>query len=183
MITKLDIYQDLEEVRRIVSQRAELFDEHGVISVTSRPEAEVPVHDYNGWLPEGIREGDFHIVNEEFRGTAIEELLLKLPFQFGRTRLIRMPPKACLSIHWDSCKRYHYAIDTNPSCFLIEMQGDTGVFHHIPADGYVYEMDARLTHSAMNASKKHRIHLVVSDAKEEGIQEGQPSEHVAHYAG
>ena len=181
MITKLDIYQDLAAVRQVVEARKELFDAQGVISVTSRPDAEVPIHDHNGWLPEGVREGDFSVVNQEFRGTVIEELLHSLPFQFGRTRLVRMAPKACLSIHWDTCKRYHYAIETNPSCFLVEVHDTQGTFHHIPADGYVYEMDARMTHTAMNASKKPRIHLVISDAKDEGLQDGQPGEHAAHY--
>ncbi len=181
MIKKLDIYQDLEAVRAAVHAAAHLFDAQGVISVTSRPEAEVPIHDHNGWLPEGIREGDFSVVNHEFRGTAIEQLLDKLPFGFGRTRLVKMAPKACLSVHWDTCKRYHYAIETNPSCFLVEMNDNVGTFHHIPADGYLYEMDARKTHTALNASKRDRIHLIISDAKDEGLRDGQPSEHAAHY--
>jgi hypothetical protein len=95
-----------------------------------------------------------------------------------------MAPKSCLSIHWDSSRRWHYAIDTNPSCFLIHMDGEVGHFHHIPADGYVYEMDARLTHTAMNASKKPRLHLVIADAADEGIAEGSPGAHAyAHATG
>ena len=40
-------------------------------------------------------------------------------------------------------------------------EGDTGTLCHIPADGHLYEMDARKTHTAINASRKERVHLVI----------------------
>ncbi len=86
-------------MRAAVEPVAPLFDEDGVISITSRRDAERPLRDHVGWLPEGMRERDFTRINPEFRGTAIEELLGKLPFPLGRTRLMRMAKKSCLSIH------------------------------------------------------------------------------------
>ena len=181
MVRRTEVYQDLAPVRVVVEEVAPLFGADNIIAVTSRPGADRPLHDHIGWLPEGVRERDFRIVNPEFRGTAIEALLEKLPFEFGRTRLMRMVKKSCLSVHWDTSLRYHYAVVTNPACYLIQKNGDAGRFYHIPADGWLYEMDARKTHTALNASKKPRIHLIVSDAKDEGLKDGQPGEHAAHY--
>ncbi len=55
------------------------------------------------------------------------------------------------------------------------MEGETGCFYHVPADGYLYEMDARLTHTAINASREARIHPVIPDARDEGLSEGRPA--------
>ncbi len=76
------------------------------------------MHDI-GWLPDGARDSDYTVINPEFHGTVIEELLKKLPFPYGRTRLMRMAPKSCLSIHADSSLRYHYAITTNADCYIM----------------------------------------------------------------
>ena len=43
-----------------------------------------------------------------------------------------------------------------------------------PADGYLYEMDGREVHTAMNASKEERIHLVISSTKFDNIEERRP---------
>ncbi|MFQ5776018.1 MAG: aspartyl/asparaginyl beta-hydroxylase domain-containing protein [Kiloniellaceae bacterium] len=177
MIRRTDIYQDLAAVRAAVEAVHPLFDEDGVISVTARPGADRPLKDHVGWLPDGVRERDFTLVNPEFRGTAIEELLGKLPFDFGRTRIMRMAKKSCLSIHWDTSLRYHYAVVTNPACYLIHVEGGVGRFYHIPADGWLYEMDARMTHTAINASREARIHLVICDARDEGLKDGRPEEY------
>jgi len=178
---RTSVTQDLESVRQVIADVHPLFGGDNVISVTSRPNADQPLHDQIGWLSEDVRERDFRVINPEFRGTAIEALLNKLPFEFGRTRIMRMPKKSCLSIHWDTSLRYHYAVVTNPACYLICVDDNLGHFHHVPADGFLYEMDARRTHTAINASREERIHLVICDAKDEGLTDGRPAEH-AHLA-
>lgn len=182
MIQRTDIFEPIEPMRAVAEAVDHLFDRHGVLNVTSRPEADDPLRQHTSWLPDGVRESQFTEINEPFRGTAVEALLRKLPFQFGRTRLLKMAPKSCLSIHWDTSRRWHYAITTNPSCYLIHVDGEVGHFHHIPADGYLYEMDARLTHTAINASKEYRLHLVISDAADEGLREGSPAGHAYRHA-
>ncbi len=177
LIRKTGSDQELQPLRALVEELTPLFGKDNVISVTSRRGAAEPLHDHVGWLPEGVRERDFTVINPEFRGSPIEALLERLPFAFGRTRLLRMPKKSCLSIHWDTSLRYHYAVVTNPACYLIHVEGETGRFYHVPADGYVYEMDGRLTHTAINASRQARIHLVICDARDEDLSEGRPAEH------
>jgi hypothetical protein len=163
MIRKTDIQIDLDAARDVLKRVYPLIDHRDELSVTCRPSAEQPLYD-TGWLPEGVKEGDYSVINPEFQGTVIEDLLLSLPFQYGRTRFIRMPGKKCLSIHADPTVRYHCAITTHPDCYIVFKDGDTGTFFHIPADGYLYEMDATRTHTAINARKEERIHLVICSA-------------------
>lgn len=166
MIRPTEILQNLESVRSVVAGVDALLKERGQLSVTSRSEAEEPLLDALGWLPEDAREADYSVVNTEFKGGPIEELLNKLPFRHGRVRLMRLAPKSCLSIHKDSTRRYHYAVTTTPDCYLVEMKDGTGIFHHVPADGRLYEMDARLTHTAINAGREGRVHIVICNADE-----------------
>lgn len=166
MIRATDIQQDLDSVRACVAEVEDLLRSRGQLSVTSRPGAEEPLLDALGWLPEDAREADYRVINDEFKGGAIEELIGKLPFRHGRIRLMYLKPKSSLSIHADSTRRYHYAVTTTPDCYLVEIHGNKGVFHHVPADGRLYEMDARLTHTAINAGREGRIHIVICNADE-----------------
>lgn len=164
MIRVTEVEQELAGIRDVVTRVYPLFDRHNQISITSRPDSDDPIYDAVGWLPDGAREADYSMVTEPFRGTAVEALLRKLPFRYGRTRLMRMRPKSCLSIHADPTPRYHYAITTNPGCFIVGIGDGAGTFHHIPADGRLYEMDAHRTHTAMNSGKEDRVHLVICPA-------------------
>lgn len=73
-----------------------------------------------------------------------------------RTRLMRMKKKTCYYWHKDSTKRLHIAIDTHPHCFLLV----DGEQFHIPADGTPHIIDTTKMHTALNASKQDRIHIV-----------------------
>jgi len=73
-----------------------------------------------------------------------------------RTRLMRMKKKTCYYWHKDLTKRLHIAIDTHPHCFLLV----DGEQFHIPADGTPHIIDTTKMHTALNASKQDRIHIV-----------------------
>ena len=98
MIRETGIREDLASMLATLEQVNPLFTEHNQIGVTARPGASDPLYDAVGWLPEGAAEADYSEINEPFLGSAIENLLRKLPFAYGRTRLMRMRPKSCLSI-------------------------------------------------------------------------------------
>jgi hypothetical protein len=174
MIRPTEIEQDLSAMRDVLERVYPLFTEHNQIGVTARPGVEDPLYDAVGWLPDDAVEGDYSVVNAEFRDSAVEELLRALPFRFGRSRLMRMRPKACLSIHADPSRRYHYAITTNPSCYILDIAKGAGRFHHIPADGRLYQMDAHRMHTAMNAGREERVHLVICSADEEPLDDAVP---------
>ena len=77
----------------------------------------------------------------------------------GRARLMRMKPKTCLSYHRDdSSMRLHVPIITNDDCFFINNE-TVGRMEKV---GMLYLYDVRSKHTAVNASREDRIHLVVN---------------------
>ncbi len=73
-----------------------------------------------------------------------------------RTRVMKMKPRTCYYWHFDNTKRLHIPIVTNPHCFLLI----DGTQIHLPATGEAYIMDTTKPHTALNASKEDRIHIV-----------------------
>ena len=94
------------------------------------------------------------------------------PCRRGRTRLRLQPGKSGLTLQEDPPLRYPYAGQTNPGSFGLfparpgvdRFCVEPGTCYHIPADGYLYEMDARAMHTGINTDKQERIHLVVCKA-------------------
>lgn len=108
------------------------------------------------------QERDFCVFNQELAGTYFEWIYKNVPFKVARMRLMKMPPRKCLSIHDDTGPRFHIAIKTNPHSYLF-FPKDQKSFQ-IPADGYLYGMNAEQLHTAFNADlSEDRIHLVFSD--------------------
>ena len=136
------------------------------ICLTSRPDARTPLYDGAGSLYDFEKkrffatESEFIILNREFEGTYLEEIYntINTVDKLGRARLLTLQPRNCYSFHRDTEIRYHMAIKTNKSCFI--MYEDVPPYH-IPADGVVYRVDALYHHTALNAHKiEDRIHLV-----------------------
>ena len=73
-----------------------------------------------------------------------------------RTRVMRMKRKTCYYYHSDSTKRLHIPVVTNPHCFLLVDEK----MIHLPATGEAYVVDTTKMHTALNASKEDRIHIV-----------------------
>ena len=73
-----------------------------------------------------------------------------------RVRLMNLKPKRCYTYHYDLTKRFHIPIETNDKCFFIV---DKKVVQ-FPADGNYYILDTTKNHTAINASKEDRIHLI-----------------------
>jgi len=73
-----------------------------------------------------------------------------------RTRVMRMFKKTCYYWHKDITQRLHIPIVTNEHCFLVFEDGTM----HLPATGKAYIIDTTRYHSAMNASKQDRIHII-----------------------
>ena len=72
-----------------------------------------------------------------------------------RTRLMMSQPKTCLTLHQDLSKRIHIPLMTTPdSVMIIENQ-----VYHLEA-GKVYLTNTTLRHTAVNASRAPRLHIV-----------------------
>ena len=72
-----------------------------------------------------------------------------------RTRIMQSQPKTCLTVHRDLTKRIHIPIITNPDCFMMI----DGRVYTLQV-GKVYLTNTTLFHTAVNASKKARVHIV-----------------------
>jgi hypothetical protein len=73
-----------------------------------------------------------------------------------RAKLISIAPEFCYKIHRDWTNRIQLAITTDPFCYYME----EGVLYHIPEDGYGYLTETTKDHTAINASKIKRVHLI-----------------------
>ena len=156
-IIRTDLRFDRERLLQAFQATADLPRKHHAVAVTSKPGAADPLLDGVGARAD--EEMQYRVVNEEFRGTYIEEILESLPFTYGRTRLMSIPPQKCYPIHSDGTIRYHLAVDTHPFAYIIFPTRKA--MYNIPSDGFLYRMDARYLHTAVNCGPLLRTHLVI----------------------
>ena len=102
---------------------------------------------YDGW-----------VISDEFKNTVWEEALACLPFAVGEARLMKLEPGTAYYSHADIDDRYHLNI-TGSKSFLVDL--DENKLHTVDNDGYWYEMNAGIRHSAVNFGNQTRIQLVV----------------------
>lgn len=149
------------------------FTESNQVGLTHRPgHANFPDEGVGSLVNKSVGSGkyaeewDYTEFVNEMKHTYMYEIWKTMPFGIGRMRLVKLPPFKCMSFHSDTEKRWHIAIETNPNTFFF-FEGMEA--HQIPADGYVYKMDATVKHTVFNAHpEKTRYHLVMSDAPVRG---------------
>ena len=83
--------------------------------------------------------------------------------EVGRARIMLMQPKSCLTYHidYDNVMRFHVPIVTSPNCFFINNE----VIGRMDKAGELYEFDNTVMHTAVNASRRVRAHLVICGYK------------------
>lgn len=104
-----------------------------------------------------LNEEDFSVLCSAFKDTKFEIVYneLKSMYKIGRVRLMKSKPKTCLSWHTDSNIRIHYPIKTQVGCFMVIEEE----VKHLPVNTWWLTNTFPL-HTAVNASKEDRIHLV-----------------------
>lgn len=107
-----------------------------------------------------FKETDFTEFNELYKSTYLYEMYKSIP-NIGRFRIMTMDGPKCYTNHRDFSKRYHFVIETNPSCMFIFT--DIDKIFRIPCDHNLYLLDTRLRHTFVNASRERRIHIVMDD--------------------
>jgi hypothetical protein len=109
------------------------------------------------WRKEGLKEQDFNVVCEQFKGTIFEEAYEELNSKFilGRVRLMTLASKRCLTWHKDTSPRIHYPFITELENFMI-IEDEV---KHLPNNTW-WLTDTTHNHTALNGSTKDRIHLV-----------------------
>jgi len=106
------------------------------------------------------KENEFQTITEIFKGTYIEEVSnwLNKDYNAVRGRFMQLKPKSCLSTHKDPSLRLHIPIITNEDCFMMFKEQDIVIKMHNTSDMYI--VDTTKSHTAVNASKLERTHLV-----------------------
>jgi len=107
-----------------------------------------------------LKEKDFNATCDIFKETIFDEIIQKLKdknIHVTRGRFMLMMHKQCLTIHKDPSPRLHIPIYTNENCMMIF--GEKIV--KLPF-GATYYVDTTIPHTALNASKDPRVHLIFS---------------------
>lgn len=104
-----------------------------------------------------LKETDFTELCSVFQGTAFEEIYRELVkrYHVGRVRLMKSLPKTCLSWHVDQTPRIHYPVKTQTGCLMV-IEDEV---KYMPQNTW-WETNTVYEHTALNASKEDRIHLV-----------------------
>ena len=102
-------------------------------------------------------QSDYIILNDIYKDTVFADVIRDMHGE--RSRIMHMQPHTTYSVHKDKSPRYHLALITNPNAYFIFPTLNEIV--HIPADGYVYEVDTTILHSFVNCGKE-RDHLVMA---------------------
>ena len=101
-------------------------------------------------LPEKEIEFTYPLFNIPYINSIIKD------FGLYRVRLMNLKSKTCYTYHKDQCKRFHIPIITNENCFFVVEEK----IIRYPADGNYCIVDTDKKHTAINASREDRIHLI-----------------------
>lgn len=168
-------FRDLEIEKMLVD-----FDIAGQIAIQCRegisPDKQLTdscgslIYDWNDYHPDVdyensgpkvrdviLQETEFNLLCDLFKDTYIGEVATTLNEMYGavRGRFMMLKMKTCLTYHNDNSQRLHIPLITDENCFMVI---DDNV-HRIPYPG-TYKVDTTKKHTALNASKILRTHLV-----------------------
>jgi hypothetical protein len=97
-------------------------------------------------------------IKSEFKNTFWEEVLNFLPKNIGEARIMLLKSGSCYYKHADIDDRYHLNL-SGDSSFLVDLEKN--IMHDLTHDGYWYNMDAGILHSAISFGEQDRIQIVV----------------------
>lgn len=128
------------------------------------------IYDWDNYFPEKdyensgpkprdviLEETQFNLICDYLKGTYTEEVIriLHEEYKVVRGRYMMLSMKTCLTYHNDQSPRLHIPIITDEKCFMVI---DDKVCR-LPYGG-TYKVDTTKRHTALNASKILRTHLV-----------------------
>jgi hypothetical protein len=180
LVTELDIDIDFNKLQKEYDllKIEKLLDDsfNNQLAVQCRPECQPERQLYQGtaslvydWskldengnptkLPQIYRQFEFTAISDYFKGTYFEDIIeiVSKKYSVCRTRIMKSTPKTCLSTHSDPTRRIHIPVYTNDDCYMVF----TDTVYRLPY-GKVYLADTTKTHTAVNASKQSRTHIVM----------------------
>ena len=125
------------------------------IMLQTVPDCDDPYYGTGALNQFSTKHAEHHFVEPMFPGMEYTNSILE-EHNLYRTRLLRLKPQRNYTYHHDPTKRWHLPLISNYECFFII---DDEV-HKFPADGRCHIIDTTKEHTAINASKHDRIHIV-----------------------
>ena len=117
-------------------------------------------------------ESEWKEINPLFRSTYLEHVyddVCKYAYEsyklkIGRARINILPGKQCLTLHKDLMEevRFHVPVNTNKGALFI----NNDQVGRMEEEGALYVYKTSMLHTAINASREMRVHLVFSTYKE-----------------
>lgn len=98
------------------------------------------------------------VIKASYQDSVWDHLLKTLPSTIGEARVIILDSGQCYQSHGDIDNRYHLNL-TGSHSYAVNLETDT-IFEMIN-DGYWYDFDAGIRHSAANFGRNFRAQLVV----------------------
>ncbi len=104
-----------------------------------------------------LEEKDFTEVCDFLKGTYTEEVINIFNEKYGavRGRYMMMNWKTCLTYHYDQTPRIHLPLVANENCFMIIDEKVEKL-----SEGITYHVDTTKMHTAINAGRHLRFHMV-----------------------
>jgi hypothetical protein len=165
IITKTPFFYDVVKLQNDLQRYKSEFTDIGQLSIRydpNRDDGNVPHLSCLGKNPEHIYLWQYDATSPIFQGSEFEKLLEQITMTPKRVRLMAMKPRSCYSLHQDTYRRLHWAIETWPECHMsFKADGNNYTGFHIPADGFGYLIDTRKPHTAVNPTNNIRYHLVL----------------------
>ena len=136
------------------------WDNHDSTDPTSKPKMRDVILD----------EIDFTEVCDFLKGTYTEEVINIFNEKYGavRGRYMMMNWKTCLTYHYDQTPRIHLPLVANENCFMIIDEKVEKL-----REGITYHVDTTKMHTAINAGKYLRFHMVFCLPPKDGRTENQ----------
>ena len=105
-----------------------------------------------------LTEDIFDTLCTVFQNTVFEEVYNKLSEKYilGRTRIMKMQPRRCLSWHYDYTDRLHYPMKTQEGNIMV-IEDEV---LHLNKDKWYLTKTGYNKHTAINCSNESRTHLV-----------------------
>ena len=164
-IQRTSYYYDLNLLRSDLDRYKSYFNEINQLSIKYDPRAiindEEPHYSCIGASNEKIKTWSYSTTTPIFQGSEFDKLLSMINRDTRRVRLMAMKPRSCYSLHQDTYKRIHWALETWSECHITFKRNNDFVGYHIPADGYGYLLDTTIFHTAVNPTLFTRYHLVL----------------------
>jgi len=190
-VTEIDIDIDYDRLRKEMydlNVDQFLIDNNGQMSIQTIPGTPVDKQPLSGTLSLQVdwdnhdsnskpkkrdvilEEKDFTEVCDFLKGTYTEEVINIFSEKYGavRGRYMMMNWKTCLTYHHDQTTRVHLPLVANENCFMIIDEKVEKL-----REGITYHVDTTKMHTAINAGKYLRFHMVFCLPPKDGRTENQ----------